>query len=634
MLTIDKITQSYGVKTLFTDISFTIDQEKIGLIGVNGTGKSTLLKIIAGHEVPGSGSIIRSSNMKIEYLPQNPDFDPESTVIAHILKGNSPLMNTIRDYEICLERSCEHPADIRLHNELLSLTSKMDALDAWDVESRIKTVLTKLGISEYEKKMKEFSGGQQKRISLAGSLISPCDLLILDEPTNHLDNNMIDWLETYLKNMKAAVIMVTHDRYFLDRVADKIVELSCGSLHAYPGNYSYYLDKKLERLAQESATERKKLGLYKKELAWIRKGAKARTTKQKARIQRFDSLKDSIQSVDNSVIEITSAHSRLGNKIIELNNLTKSYGDITVIDNFSYSVQRDDRIGIIGPNGAGKSTLLNLITKKINPDHGEVNIGETVKIAYLSQDTGHIDPNLRSIEYIKETAEYVTSADGIKISASQMMENFLFPSEHQYSKISTLSGGELRRLYLLKVLMNSPNVLILDEPTNDLDIDTLKVLESYIDGFSGPVITVSHDRYFLDRICNKILVFDGGGKISLHTGNYFNYIENMLSLHRLNDSNSNLVDRANKTKSSSSRTEREKKKLSYKEQREFDSLENDILQLETALDSIDALIKQNQTDFVKLQELSEKKEDLENKLLNKLEREEHYRQLIKDFESK
>jgi ATP-binding cassette subfamily F protein uup len=348
MLTIENISKSYGVKTLFSDITFTVDNEKVGLIGINGTGKSTLLKIIAGMETSSTGKIIKSSGMKIEYLPQNPDFDLDSTVIEQVLKTRSPLMDVIRDYETILEKGAKNPDDDSLSEEALHLTSKMDLLDAWGVESRIKTVLTKLGIHDFDKKISELSGGQKKRIALASALITPCDLLILDEPTNHLDNLMIDWLEAYLKNLKSSLLMVTHDRYFLDRVAERIIEVSDGSLYSYPGNYSYYLNKKTERLALEKANENKMLNLYKKELAWIRRGAKARTTKQKARIQRYETLKDSLSITENKILEITSAYSRLGNKIIELNNITKSFDDNVVIDNFTYTFQSDDRIGIVG----------------------------------------------------------------------------------------------------------------------------------------------------------------------------------------------------------------------------------------------------------------------------------------------
>lgn len=606
------------------------------MIGINGTGKSTLLKIIAGQETSETGSIQMTSGMKIEYLPQNPEFDGNSTILEQVFKSDSPIMKVISDYENTLEDVGEDPHDSKLQKRLLQLTDAMNALNAWDMESQIKTVLTKLGIHDFHKKIGTLSGGQKKRVALAAALVTPCDLLILDEPTNHLDNKMIDWLETHIKGRKGSLLMITHDRYFLDRAVSKIIELDSGRLFTYTGNYSYFVEKKLERQELESTLEKKKGSLYKKELEWMRKGAKARTTKQKARIQRFEDLKDSRTAADDSRLEITSAHSRLGNRIIEIEGVSKSFDKNSIISDFTYTFQKDDRIGIIGDNGLGKSTLLNLITGKLLPDEGSIKIGETAKIAYFSQESEDMNTDLRAIEYIKETAEYVTAGDGTKITASQMMENFLFPSSHQYTSISKLSGGERRRLYLLKILMEAPNILVLDEPTNDLDIDTLKLLESYIDDFSGPVIAVSHDRYFLDRVCNKIFSFDGNGKISQHTGNYFDYLEEQ---EILEDARKNIASPqttvAFKPEDSQSpgRGSQPKLKFTYKEQKEFDGIDAEIEKLETTIDEIDQKISENSADFEILQELTDKKEKAEDELLLKMERQEYLSMLKKSFKN-
>ncbi len=583
IVTIESISKSYGVKTLFENISFTInDHDKTGLIGVNGTGKSTLLKIIAGYETPDTGLIKIPSGMSIEYLSQNPVFDPDSTVLEQVFRGESPATHSVREYEV-------------------------------------KTILTKLGINNFDEKIDTLSGGQKKRVALSRALISPCDLLILDEPTNHMDNNTIAWLETYLGKRKGALLMITHDRYFLDRVVNKTIELDGGKLYTYTGNYSAFIEKKLERQNLETAIERKRQNLYKKELNWIRTGAKARTTKQKARIQRFEELKDAKPNIDDSEIDISVAHSRLGKKIITFDNVSKSFGDKILIQNFSYVVLKNDRIGIIGDNGLGKSTLLNLIAGKLNMDCGTIDIGTTVNIAYFSQESEEMNINLRGIEYIKESAEYVTTADGTRISASQMMERFLFSKELQWTHISRLSGGERRRLYLLKVLMDAPNVLILDEPTNDFDIDTLKVLENYIDEFNGAVISVSHDRYFLDRTCNKIFSFEGCGKIAQYTGNYTDHI-----IHKKDVLNDNLKEGKSKGKSNSSQREKKKKiKFTYKEKIEYEKIDAEIEILENKLTKLEDEIQKYATDFTKLQELMANKDIVEEELFYKMERQEY-----------
>ncbi|MFA6809278.1 MAG: ABC-F family ATP-binding cassette domain-containing protein, partial [Eubacteriales bacterium] len=514
VLSVENLSKSYGERILLSKISFTIeDTNKIGLIGINGTGKSSLLNLLVGNDLPDSGEIGIPKNIKIEHLQQNPEFDPEATVLKQVFKGNSPVMQIIREYEKILEDISGNPKDINLQKKLLELTSEMNSLDAWTFENQVKTILNKLGITNFSAKMGTLSGGQRKRVALASALITPCDLLLLDEPTNHLDNWTIDWLERYLLERKGAVMMITHDRYFLDRVANKTFELDSGNLYVYSGNYSEFLEKKAERNLLEYSMEEKRQNLYRRELEWIRKGARARTTKQKARIQRFDELEKSKIPTDDSSIDISIAHSRLGKKILEISHLSKGFNGNTLIKDFNYILLRDDRIGIIGDNGKGKTTLLNLIIGNIFPDSGKIDIGDTVKIGYFSQQSEDMDTSIRAIEYIKKSAEFVTTADGTRISASQMMERFLFTDDMQWTYISRLSGGEKRCLYLLNILMKSPNLLLLDEPTNDLDIDTLRVLESYLDDFKGAVILVSHDRYFLDRTCNKIFSFEEQGEI-------------------------------------------------------------------------------------------------------------------------
>lgn len=517
LLSAEGITKSYSEKKLFNNISLGInDGDKIGVIGINGTGKSTLLKVIAGVEELDDGRIIRSNGLQIEYLSQNPAFEEDSTVIQQVFKGNSPVMKLLREYEEALNNNSSP-------ERIMKLTQQIDLLNGWTLESEAKSILSKLGILDFTAKVGTLSGGQRKRIALAAALIQPSNLLILDEPTNHLDNNTIDWLEQYLNKRKGALLMVTHDRYFLDRVVNVIIELDRGNLYSYKGNYTEFLEKKSERMEREEASEAKRQNLLRKELAWIRRGAKARTTKQKARIDRFEKLSSQEVDIVEDKIDISVGSSRLGKKVIEINNISKAYGNRTLIKNFDYTVLRDDRIGIVGPNGMGKSTLINIIAGKLEGDGGYVDLGETVKIGLYSQETNFLKEDMRVIEYIRETAEYLTTAEGEKITASQMLERFLFPPESQWTPIEKLSGGEKRRLYLLKVLMEAPNVLLLDEPTNDLDIETLTILEDYIDNFQGAVIAVSHDRYFLDRIAEKIFAFKEGGEIVQYSGNYSDY---------------------------------------------------------------------------------------------------------------
>ncbi|MCD3297454.1 ABC-F family ATP-binding cassette domain-containing protein, partial [Clostridium botulinum] len=527
LLSIENLTKSYGEKVLFKNLSLGINEgEKIGLIGINGTGKSSLLKIIAGDDDDyDEGKIIKNNDVRIEYLSQNTNFHEDSTVLDAIFKGNSSVMRVVRDYENIVSSLEQNPTDESLQKKLVTLNNKMDAENAWEIENKAKTILTKLGITNFDDKVGTLSGGQKKRIALAAALINPCELLILDEPTNHIDNETVKWLEDYLNDRKGALVMITHDRYFLDRVTNRILELHNGNLYSYEGNYSMFVESKAERQQLMESLESKRQNLLRRELAWIKRGAKARSTKQKARIDRFEDLKSKVIDVDKEKMEISIQGSRLGKKVIGIEGLNKTYEDRNLINDFSYIFTPGDRVGIIGKNGMGKSTLLNIIIDKIKADSGNIDIGETVKIGYFSQEYEGMDDNMRVIEYIREAAEFIKDAEGNSISATKMLERFLFPSELQYTYISKLSGGEKRRLYLLRVLMYAPNVLILDEPTNDLDIEALNILEEFIEFFNGTVITVSHDRYFLDKVCRKILSFEGNGKIIENIGNYSDYEE-------------------------------------------------------------------------------------------------------------
>ena len=617
LLSTESLSKAYGEKKLFDKIAFGIDDsDKIGLIGINGTGKTSFLKVIAGIDEADAGSFIKSSNLKIEYLAQNPDFDFEITVLEQVFEGSSPLMVLLREYENVSSSLEKNPSDAKLQTKLMELNAKMDLNEAWQIEREAKTVLMKLGIMEFDKKIGELSGGQRKRVAMAGALIRPCDLLILDEPTNHIDNETITYLEDYLSNRKGALLMVTHDRYFLDRVVNKIWELDEGKLYAYQGAYTKFLELKAQREADDKRIQEKKQSLYKSELAWMRKGVEARRTKQKARKDRFKILETEIDKSSDEKLDISVAGKRLGRKIIEINDISKSFGDKVVLKNFTYTVLKGDRIGIVGNNGEGKSSLLNAIAKKLDLDSGTIEIGETIKIGYYSQENIDMDTSLRVIEYIKNKAEYIETSDGTKITAAMMLEKFLFTGDMQWSFISKLSGGERRRLYLLSVLMEGPNVLLLDEPTNDLDIQTLAILEDYIDEFNGPVITVSHDRYFLDKIADKIFAFEGDGNIEISFGDYTDYSEK--KKQTIEDTASETAKASLKDKDKSSEAKpKAKTKFSYKEQQEFDTIDEKIEQTETKLAQIKIDMEKNAADFVKLAELTKEEERL-NSLLEEL----------------
>ena len=577
LLTAEKIRKSYTEKILLKDVVLGINSgDKIGLVGTNGTGKSTLLKIIAGLDDPDSGTVTRSGGVRVGYLPQNPVFEDGVTVLRQVMRGIAEQQWESKEYEC-------------------------------------KAILTKLGISEFDKPVSQLSGGQKKRVSLASALVTPVEVLILDEPTNHLDSDMVDWLENYLARYTGALLMVTHDRYFLDRVTNRILELENGNLYSYEANYTKYLELKEEREDMAAASERKRQTLLKKELAWIRRGARARTTKQKFRVQRFEEMSSQPVDLGQDGLQMSSMSSRLGKKIIEICGISKRYGDRQLIRNFSYFLLRRDRIGIIGPNGCGKSTLLKIIIGSVPPDSGEVNIGETVRIGYFSQECEEMNPDERVIDYVKDISSEIRMPEGT-LTASQMLEKFLFTPDLQYSPIGKLSGGERRRLYLLGILMQAPNVLLFDEPTNDLDIQTLTILEDYLQNFSGAVAAVSHDRYFLDKIAEHIFSFEQDGQIHDFVGGYSDYLEQR---PQIQPPEPKAV--VSKPKTNSSAKPR-KLKFSFKEQREYEEIDGVIAELEKKISEVDAEIEKESSNYLLLTELTGKKESLKTELDEKTER--------------
>ena len=601
LVTAEHLTKSYTERLLFDDTDFSIQEgEKIGIIGINGTGKSTLLKIVAGIEEPDQGTVVRGRNLDMGYLPQNPEFVQGDTILESIIRDNEG-----RDH-------------------------------LWDLESQAKSMLTRVGIFDFEAKVDTLSGGQKKRVALVSTLMSNIDLLILDEPTNHLDSDMAEWLEEYLKRFKGAILMITHDRYFLDSVTNRIVELDKGKLYSYQANYEGYLKLKSERLDMEAATERKRQSILKVELAWMQRGARARSTKQKAHIQRYEALRDQKGPEADKEVELDSLSSRLGRTTVEIEGLCKAYGDKVLIRDFHYIFLKDDRIGIIGPNGSGKSTLMKMIAGWVRPDAGTITTGQTVKIGYFSQENEAMDQDLKVIDYIKNAAEYIKTKEG-SISASQMLERFLFPSSVQYTAISRLSGGEKRRLYLLRILMEAPNVLLLDEPTNDLDIRTLTILEDYLDSFQGIVITVSHDRYFLDRMVRRIFAFEGQGKISQYEGGYTDYqaVCETKRPDRQSGGNQKPAKQSsgtvpgqemggapgeNRSRDAWEKNRPKKLKFTYQEQKDWEVIEEEIQALEERLAWLDQAMEEAARDFVKLNELMKEKEEKETELERKMER--------------
>lgn len=591
ILSLDKITKAYGERKVFDEADFFLeDGEKVGIIGINGTGKSTLLKIMAGLEQPDSGKVIRANHIVISYLKQQPDFRENETILEYVLR----------------EADMGHEQN--------------------NLESQAKTMLMNLEITDINQKIGELSGGQKKRVSLVAALLEPADILVLDEPTNHIDNAMSDWLENYLKKYKGALIMVTHDRYFLDAVCNRIVEVDKGKLYSYRANYSGFLQLKMEREEMCIASDRKRKSIMRNELAWIMRGARARSTKQKARIQRYEEMKDTKDFARDEKIEISSASTRLGRTTVELEHICMSYQDKVLIQDFSYIFLKNDRIGFVGPNGSGKTTLMKIIAGRIEPISGRVIHGQTVKIGYYSQEIenspqsgiAYMNPKSRVIDYIRDTAEYVKTRDG-QISASQMLEKFLFTGEDQYGLIEKLSGGEKRRLNLLRVLMEAPNVLILDEPTNDLDITTLTILEDYLDNFEGIVIIVSHDRYFLDRTVRRIFAFEGNGNIRQYEGGYTDY---SIKCREQNDAGEEIkTEKENIKTKEKYKPQREKKlKFSYQEQKEYETIEETVAALEEKISQIEKDMERYATDFIELNKLSQEKEMTENQLQEKMDR--------------
>ena len=618
---IENLKKTYGVKTLFNQLSFSIaDTDKIGVIGVNGSGKTSLLRIIGNLDSPDAGEVKFFGTKRVEILSQDPDLDPDTTVLSQVFSANSPEMNLVRDYESTLAALEDAPEDAALQKRLMSLSQRIDDENLWNLKSQVETILSQLGIHDYHKKIGQLSGGQRKRVAMASALLTPCDLLILDEPTNHLDNDTIAWLENYLLNRKGALLMVTHDRYFLDRVVTRTIELDKGQLYEYTGNYSDFLEQKANRREAQTAIEAKRQNLYRRELAWIRRGARARTTKQKARIQRFDEIKERATDLSESQMEISVGFSRLGKKVIEIEHLSKSFGPQQIISDSSMILGPSERIGIIGKNGYGKSTLLNLLAGKLKPDGGTITLGDTVKLGYFSQESEDMDLSLRAIDYIREKAEVMENSRGETVTAAQMMELFLFDKNSQWVYISELSGGERRRLYLLGILMMAPNVLLFDEPTNDLDIDTLTILEAYLDEFQGSVLTVSHDRYFLDRTCEQIFSFDGKGQITTQTGNYSDYIKKHPLTGLGTKDNSPEQPEKKSAAPASEKPKTRKPGLTYKEKREQEALLLDLEAKDQRLDFVTKKLAEITKDYTVLQELAEEKAVLEEELLEIMDR--------------
>lgn len=610
ILSAENMSRSYGDRVLFENISFNIEEgDKIGVIGVNGTGKSTLLKMIAAGE-SGGGKLTIPGGVVMEYLPQDPPFEPEATVLEQIFKGDSPLMVLLRRYETAVEAVAAEPENDRLQKQLLELQQEMDNKYAWQLESEAKAVLTQLGITDLQQKMGELSGGQRKRVALAGVLVRPSDLLILDEPTNHMDNATVAWLEQQLLKRKGALLMVTHDRYFFDRVVNRTLEIDNGKGYLYTGNYSLFLEKREERRIAEASAAQKLRNIYRRELAWISRGAEARRTKKKDRVERFAQIEAEVKNVQTEAsLEMSSVSSRLGKTVIELENVGMVYNGLDYIKDFSYILLRNDRVGIVGPNGAGKSTLMDIIAGRLAPTSGSITIGQTVKIGYFSQHSEFPDSSQKVLEYIKEANNYIETADGSRISAAQMLERFLFPPELQWVPVNKLSGGEKRRLYLLRVLMTAPNVLLLDEPTNDLDIPTLSVLEDYLDSFAGAVIAVSHDRYFLDRFANKIFALQPGGTLRQFVGGYSDY-ENTLAQEAAEQA----VEKPKAAAVKEEAPKPAKKKMTYSERLELENIDQEIARTEAELKMLGMEINSCGSDFVRLGELTKEQETAQKKL--------------------
>ncbi|AFW97020.1 MAG: ABC-F family ATP-binding cassette domain-containing protein [Dolichospermum sp. LBC05a] len=618
IVTLQSVKKDFGIKELLKDANFSLDtNDKVGLIGTNGSGKSTLLKMIARLESIDSGQILVNSGAKIVYLPQQPDMDENHTVLEQVFADSGEQMNLVKEYEELSDKLAHYPDDSQLMSRLSTVMERMDATGAWEVETNAKIILTKLGIVDFDVKVGTLSGGYRKRIALAAALISEPDLLLMDEPTNHLDALSVEWLQSYLNRYRGALLLITHDRYFLDKVTNRIIEIDRGDIYNYTGNYSYYLEKKA--LAEESAvsTQRKHQGLLRRELEWLKKGPKARSTKQKARIDRAHELRDTEFKEINGKVDISTVGRRIGKKVIELKNVSKAYNNRTLIHNFTYEFSPEDRIGIIGGNGAGKSTLMDIMTARIKPDSGSVEIGTTIHIGYFNQHSEElltaVDDNQRVIDYIKEEGEFIQISDGTKITASQMLERFLFPGNQQYAPINKLSGGEKRRLFLLRILISAPNVLILDEPTNDLDVQTLAVLEDYLEDFNGCVIVVSHDRYFLDRTVDRIFALEEGGGLRQYPGNYSIYLDYKKAEEAEKQEPSKTVIVESKVVSPVAETKKARR-LSNWERREFEELEQKIAKLETEKTAAEKKLTTVAGNYSQVQKLYEEVETLKKNI--------------------
>jgi ATP-binding cassette subfamily F protein uup len=621
LLTLKSVQKDFGIKEILRDASFSLEEgDKVGLIGTNGSGKSTLLKMIAGAEPIDGGEIWRNAGAKIVYLPQQPEIQGDRTVLEQVFADAGEQMALIREYEDISHRMERGDGDLdALMSQLSRVTEKIEAADAWDLETSAKVVLTKLGIQDFEARVGDLSGGYRKRIAIAAALLSNPDALLMDEPTNHLDAESVEWLQSYLNGFRGALLLITHDRYFLDRVTNRILEVDRGDLFGYAGNYSYYLEKKAEMEASTASSRQKHAGVLRRELEWLKRGPKARSTKQKARIQRIDDMQDREFKENLGKVDIATAGRRIGKKVIELEDVSKGYDDRVLIRDFTYIFNPRDRIGIIGPNGVGKSTLMNLITGREEPDQGAIEIGDTIHFGYFDQHSEDVikNPNQRVIEYLKDTAELVKTVDGSVITASQMLERFLFPPDQQYAPIHKLSGGERRRLFLLQVLMQAPNVLILDEPTNDLDVQTLAVLEEYLEEFNGCVIVVSHDRYFLDRTVETVFAFEGNGHIRQYPGNYSVYLDHRQAV--ASEATNAPVNNPQKTDDAvavpsstakhgtQSAPSPKPQKLSYKEKREYEQLETQIPELEAEKEALEKWLYDNSASgYDEMKTLSEK----------------------------
>ncbi|MFK3939874.1 ABC-F family ATP-binding cassette domain-containing protein [Alkalihalobacillus sp. NPDC078783] len=609
ILRVENLHKTFGEKTLFDHLSFTIEEkERIGLIGVNGTGKSTLLKVLAGIEGAEEADLFHSNDFSVTYLPQQPDLDENRTILEQIYYGESVIMGAMRAYEQALIDLEEQPESEQVQNRFMKAQQKMDQESAWEANTTAKTILYKLGIQDVSQQISTLSGGQKKRVAIAEALIRPADLLLLDEPTNHLDHETVEWLEGYLANYKGALIIITHDRYFLNRVTNQMYELDQGKLFQYEGNFETYLQKRAEREEMEQVAESKRQNLLRRELEWLRRGAKARTTKQKARVQRAEGLRDEEGLTKKQDLDFSIGSDRLGNDVIELKQVGKSYKDRVLFHNVDYLVVPHQRLGIIGSNGTGKTTLLNIMAGRIAADTGEVSRGSTVKIGYYTQDDQEIDGELKVIEYIKEVAEVVYTADGQTVTAEQMLERFLFPRNMQWTYIRRLSGGEKRRLYLLKVLMGEPNVLFLDEPTNDLDIQTLSVLEDYIDQFPGVVITVSHDRYFLDKVVDHLLYLNGDGNVQRYQGDYSEF------LIQKQEQEASQLTIATETNSKGKVKSQQSRRLTYKEKQDWESIEGKMEDLEQKITEVEQAIEAAGSDYTEIEKRLNEKQELESEL--------------------